>query len=68
VAVEVLHCLCPTPGAMTHPLNIENEVNFDQNSYTQKVDKLAAHCMEKTQSALQTLVGASFAKKTSKLL
>jgi len=47
---------------MTHPLNAENQVNFDQNFYTQKVDKLVAYCIEKTQSALQTPIGASLAK------
>jgi hypothetical protein len=63
VVVEVLHHIYLTLGEMTHPLNAENQVKVDQNSYTQKVDKLVAHCIEKTQSALQTPVGACLAKK-----
>jgi hypothetical protein len=48
---------------MSHPLNVENQVNFDQNYYTQKVNELVVHFMEKTHSALQTPVDASFAQK-----
>jgi hypothetical protein len=47
---------------MIHPFNIENQVNFDQKYYTEKVNELVAHCMEKTQSVLQTPVDASFVK------